>query len=140
MQCQSCGVNLSPGASFCGSCGSAMGSAPTPTPSFQEQVAPVAQQNYSANQVPTQYQNQVPQAQWAPAPTTSGKAIASLILSLFGISLFAVIFGHIARSEIRNSGGRIQGDGLALAGLILGWIGLGATLLLIIVFATAFAL
>jgi hypothetical protein len=140
MQCQSCGVNLAPEASFCGNCGSAMGSASTPAPSFQGQVAPVAQQSYQANQMPNQYQTQAPAAQWAPAPPTSGKAIASLILSLFGVSLFAVIFGHIARSEIRNSGGRIAGDGLALAGLIIGWIGLAVTVIVIFwIFALAAA-
>jgi VIT1/CCC1 family predicted Fe2+/Mn2+ transporter len=57
------------------------------------------------------------------APTTNGKAIASLVLSLLGLSLLGVIFGHIARSEIRRSNGSQSGDGLALAGLIIGWVG-----------------
>ena len=57
---------------------------------------------------------------------TSGKAIASLVLSLlwlYGIgSILAIIFGHIARSEIKNSNGRLTGGGIALAGLILGYL------------------
>jgi hypothetical protein len=113
-----------------------------PTQSFEDQVAPVPHTSYQLNQMPAQYQAQAPQAQWAPAPPTSGKAIASLILALFGLSLFAVIFGHIARSEIKNSRGRLAGDGLAIAGLIIGWIGLGVTLMLLlwlIGFAAAFA-
>ena len=60
---------------------------------------------------------------------TSGKAIASLILSIvwiYGIgSILAIIFGHIARSEIKNSDGRLTGGGLALAGLIIGYLALG---------------
>jgi Domain of unknown function (DUF4190) len=59
---------------------------------------------------------------------TSSTAIVSLI---FGIltwfvlpvigAIVAVICGHAARSEIRRSGGQLEGGGLALAGLILGW-------------------
>jgi hypothetical protein len=60
---------------------------------------------------------------------TSGTAVASLV---FGIvswvalpvigAIVAIICGHIARSEIRRvPAGTVQGDGLALAGLILGY-------------------
>jgi hypothetical protein len=55
--------------------------------------------------------------------------VASLVLALFGLSLLSVIFGHIARSEIRNSKGTLTGDGVALAGLIIGWIGMSLWLL-----------
>ncbi len=58
---------------------------------------------------------------------TSGKAIASLILSilwLYGVgSLVAIFLGHSARTDIRNSNGNITGDGLALAGLVIGYVG-----------------
>jgi hypothetical protein len=61
-------------------------------------------------------------------PATNGLAIASLILSIlwfFGLgSLLAVIFALVARSKIRASGGEEQGDGLAIAGLIIGICGL----------------
>jgi hypothetical protein len=64
---------------------------------------------------------------------TSGKAIASLILSIvwvYGLgSILGIIFGHIARSEIKNSKGTLTGAGLALAGLIIGYITLGIVLL-----------
>ena len=33
----------------------------------------------------------------------------------------AIITGHMARSEIRRAPERLEGDGLALAGLILGY-------------------
>jgi hypothetical protein len=45
------------------------------------------------------------------------------LLWLYGIgSILAIIFGHIARSEIKKSNGKLTGDGLALAGLILGYL------------------
>ena len=34
----------------------------------------------------------------------------------------AIVCGHMARGEIARSGGRLGGDGLAVAGLVLGWI------------------
>lgn len=62
------------------------------------------------------------------APNTSGWAIASLILSIasyLGLPLvgavLGVIFGHMALNEIKRSEGRIQGRGLAIGGLVLGY-------------------
>jgi hypothetical protein len=78
-----------------------------------------------------------------PAPvvayrTTNGLAVASLVagflwLGWFG-SIVAVIFGHIALRQINQSGGRETGTGLAVAGLVLGYMGV-ATLLLVLVVA-----
>lgn len=64
------------------------------------------------------------------ASRTSTTAIASLVfgvISWFGLffvgGLVAVICGHVARAEIRRAPpGSIEGDGMALAGLVLGWI------------------
>lgn len=59
-------------------------------------------------------------------PPTNGLAIASLVLGVIGWivilvgPLLAIIFGHIARSQIKHTGQK--GSGLALAGLILGYI------------------
>ena len=58
-------------------------------------------------------------------PPTNGLAIVSLVLSLLGLvfgvtAIGGVICGHIARRQIRERGE--QGDGLALAGLIIGYI------------------
>ena len=64
-----------------------------------------------------------------PAPSTNGLAIAALVLSIVGWvpcgvgSVVAVILGFVARSQIRQSQGRQGGDGLALAGIILGFVG-----------------
>jgi Domain of unknown function (DUF4190) len=60
---------------------------------------------------------------------TSTLAIVSLIFGILGWfvlpfvgSIVAIITGHMARAEIRRDPLRIEGDGLALAGLILGWL------------------
>jgi hypothetical protein len=56
----------------------------------------------------------------------NGLAIASFVLGLFCIawigSILAVIFGHVALGQISRS--RDTGRGLAIAGLVLGYIGL----------------
>lgn len=58
---------------------------------------------------------------------TSTLAIVSLVFGILGLfffgSLVGIITGHLARSEIKKSEGRLEGDGLALAGLITGYIG-----------------
>lgn len=70
----------------------------------------------------------------ASAPKTSGLAIASMIcgiLSFFTCGLSgipAIITGHMARSQIKKSLGVIGGNGLALAGLITGYLGFCITL------------
>ena len=68
---------------------------------------------------------------------TSGTAITSLVFGIlswvvvpFIGALVAVICGHIARGEIRRMpAGTIEGDGMAIAGLILGYAQLALCLL-----------
>jgi hypothetical protein len=63
-----------------------------------------------------------------PARTTSTTAIVSLVFGIvcwvaipFIGAIVAIICGHVARTEIRNAPpGSIDGDGMAVAGLILG--------------------
>ncbi len=61
-------------------------------------------------------------------PETSGKAIASLVLGILGLvtcaipGIFAIPLGHAALGDIRDRRGAVVGDGLAKAGIILGWI------------------
>ena len=63
-------------------------------------------------------------------PATSGLSIASMICGIlviftWGITgLPAVICGHLARGKIKRSGGTLNGNRFALAGLILGYIGI----------------
>ena len=63
----------------------------------------------------------------SPAPMTNGFAIASLIVSIlswFGMytigGIVAVICGLVARNQIRESSGRQTGDGIAIAGIVIG--------------------
>ncbi|RZU62700.1 DUF4190 domain-containing protein [Zhihengliuella halotolerans] len=53
---------------------------------------------------------------------TNTYAIVSLVSSFF-IGLVGVIFGHLARKQIRETGE--AGDGLAIAGLIIGYVSIG---------------
>ena len=61
-------------------------------------------------------------------PKTSGLAIASLVLGVFWLyglgSVLAVIFGSVALRNINRSNGWVTGKGMAIAGLVLGIIGL----------------
>ena len=61
---------------------------------------------------------------------TSGLAISSLVLGMLSLLCFgmfsgipAVICGHLAQSTIRKSEGTIGGGGLAIGGLVTGYIG-----------------
>jgi hypothetical protein len=73
-------------------------------------------------------------APWQPA--TNRLAIASLVcgvgqlVALFPAGIAAIILGHQARRQIRETGE--QGDGLARAGLILGYLGTALLLLLVL--------
>jgi peptidyl-prolyl cis-trans isomerase B (cyclophilin B) len=64
---------------------------------------------------------------------TNPFAIASLILSILGISIGGVICGHVALGQINRSNGYEQGRGIALAGLIIGYIGLGIGLIIAVI-------
>jgi hypothetical protein len=71
---------------------------------------------------------------------TNGLSIASLVLGIvwfLGIgSILAIIFGFVSRRQIRQSGGRQSGEGMALAGIILGFVGVLGLILWIALFAT----
>lgn len=72
----------------------------------------------------------------ASPPTTNGLAIAALVCSIAGVAScitapVGAILGHVARRQIRERGE--GGDGMALAGIIIGWI-LTAVMLLVIAF------
>jgi Domain of unknown function (DUF4190) len=48
--------------------------------------------------------------------------------------ILALVFGYIARSQIDASGGRQTGRGMAVAGIILGWVWAGLVVVYIGVF------
>lgn len=79
-----------------------------------------------------------------PAGKTSGLAIASLVCGIIqfvflGIlaSIPAIILGHLARRQIRQTGER--GAGMAMAGLVLGYIGVALTIIVVIAVIAAAA-
>jgi type II secretory pathway pseudopilin PulG len=99
----------------------------TPTSGWLD-VPSAPQQNFQQPQYSPQgqpYGGQYPQK-------TDGGAIASLVLGIASFALCltiftgipAIILGHISRSKISKSSGRLKGDGLALAGLIMGYCSL----------------
>jgi hypothetical protein len=66
------------------------------------------------------------------SPPTSNLAVASLVSGIAGLVLLpivggilAIILGYMARREIRERPDEVSGDGLALAGIVLGWISVG---------------
>lgn len=79
-------------------------------------------------------------------PRTNSLAVVSLVFGILAFiclpglgALVAVICGHSARSEIRRApAGSVEGDGMALAGLILGWLQIGFMILLLCVVALIF--
>ncbi|MBA2389723.1 MAG: DUF4190 domain-containing protein [Geodermatophilaceae bacterium] len=64
-------------------------------------------------------------------------AVASMILGILWLywigSILALVFGYVARSQIRRTGE--GGNGMAIAGIVLGWVGIG--FLVIVVIAVA---
>jgi hypothetical protein len=69
-------------------------------------------------------------------PETNGLAVASLTAGILWLgwlgSIAAVVFGHVALAQIKRSAGRETGQGLAVAGLVLGYFGVGTLLLIML--------
>ncbi len=119
-----------------------------PPPVYTSYPADAAQPRVSYPVPPTPLIVQPPAAPIVPMipvviwPTASDKAIASLVLGIVGLVLscvgiglvldvLAVIFGHLALGDIRQSNGQLTGSGMAIAGLVLGYICLAVTVLVI---------
>ena len=72
-------------------------------------------------------------------PTTHVLAIVSLVLSILGLlpilpvvgAIGGIVTGMIARKEIRARQDLYTGEGMARAGIILGWIGLVVAVVLV---------
>lgn len=115
MFCSKCGAQVTELTKFCSSCGA-------PTTDAQGSAA-------AASAAPHAGPGQ-----------TSGKAIASLvcgIINVFPLSVVAIILGHISLSEIGKSAGRLKGRGMAIAGLVLGYLGVVAIPFILILAAIA---
>lgn len=64
---------------------------------------------------------------WAIVSLIGG--ITSFLFAPFIGSLVAIFAGYTAKKEIRESNGRLSGDGLATAGLIIGWVNIALSLM-----------
>jgi magnesium-transporting ATPase (P-type) len=78
----------------------------------------------------------------SPLPPASTMAIVSLIAGILGFlglpfiaSIVALFAGYAARNETRSNPPRASGDGMATAGIVMGWIQIGLTVLAICCFA-----
>lgn len=64
---------------------------------------------------------------YPPPQRTNGLAIASMVLGIVWLywigSILALVFGYVAKKQIRERGE--GGDGMATAGIVLGWVGIG---------------
>jgi hypothetical protein len=89
--------------------------------------------------------NGLPPAPTRPYPPplgvrTNGLAIAALVAGILWFTwigaVLGVIFGHVARRQIGEAKGWQKGDGMALAGLVLGYSGLLVLLFTVLALAT----
>jgi len=94
----------------------------------------------------TDQMNPAPAPQ-AAAPASNTMALVSLIAGIVGLTIFpligsvvAVITGPMARKEIAASAGAQGGDGMARAGIILGWVGIGISVLGVCIACLVFVL
>ena len=64
---------------------------------------------------------------YMPPRRTNGMAVASMVLGILWLywigSVLALVFGYVAKQQIRERGE--TGDGMATAGIVLGWVGVG---------------
>ncbi|WP_460545643.1 DUF4190 domain-containing protein [Glycomyces halotolerans] len=78
---------------------------------------------------------------YQPPRPVNGMAIAAMVLGIVGvcnpISVLGLIFGTIARRQIRERGE--QGDGFAVTGIVLGWIGVASIIFWILYFLAIFS-
>jgi len=106
----------------------------TPPPANQPPAAPA----YGAPAAPPYGQNAAYAQPYGQAPTDKFNVLAIVsLVSAFFISLVAIITGHIALSQIKKTGEK--GRGLAIGGLVLGYLGVVATIIVVIVWVVVFA-
>lgn len=79
------------------------------------------------------------------AVKTSGLAVASLVCSIAGLfmclfigQIIGIVLGYKARQEIKEAAGALEGDGLASAGIIVGWVGIAIDIVIVLMIALAF--
>jgi type II secretory pathway pseudopilin PulG len=122
MFCSRCGQAMPEGAMLCANCGEQSALTNAPLAGLSSQLSAGAPGSLAPQK-------------------TSSMAIASLIFGIlfifFPLSIPAIVFGHIALSQIKKSSGRMGGRGMAIAGLVLGYLGIAMIPLILIIAAIA---
>lgn len=125
--CTHCGAEMADDARICPNCNRPVQAQPPPP------VPPVGQPSEVPPAAPGQAVPSGPQTFPGPpvaARRTDGAAVTSLVLGILGIvfcplilSIPAIIVGRSSERRIRESGGLLDGEGLAKAGWITGIVG-----------------
>jgi hypothetical protein len=150
MNCSTCGVELVPGALFCPNCGArvtAPSNAGAPTtglpPTYDSPPQPPPLRDIPPAPVAPQWVTPGASPYGPASPPNSTAALVSLIFGILSWVLLpvigpivAVVAGHMARAEIRSSNGQVGGGGMALAGLVLGYLQIALIVLGICAIAT----
>jgi len=120
MFCPACAHNNPDGAAVCGACGTSL---PAGAPAYGA-GAPIAPGPYAVQQ-----------------HRTSGMAIAGFVLALLSCSILGLIFSIIGYNECKRSNGQVEGQGLALAGIIISicWLAIGIIWVIIVAAAASSA-
>lgn len=112
---------------------------PYGAPEWPPSQPPQGQQPHGPVQYgPGQYGGQPPPYGYGyppPAPRgTNAMAVTSMIVGILWLywigSILALVFGYVGRSQIRRTGE--GGGGMAIAGIVLGWIGVGLLIIFVI--------
>ena len=143
--CTTCGTATEPG-TYCTNCGARAAEkvgetgASAETKAAPAPKAPVVAPVVQPAAAPTQTPRFGETANTVAYRTTNALAIVSLVASLLGFftfgvgSLAGIVCGHIALRQIKTN--NQDGSGMAVAGLVLGYIPIGLVLLVIVLFSS----
>ena len=147
MFCPECGAPNEEDSIFCGNCGAPLDPDGVPAAEGEENPAegPVDELDVDASEEAAGEETVAaeersltpappkppppPAVDYTTSPQTSGMAIASLVMGIVGWtllplvgSILAIVFGYAARRDIRSRPDELTGEGMAIAGLVLGWL------------------
>ncbi len=137
--CPKCSAEKETGQKFCSQCGYSF-SESTPGPPGHQ---PGIEQPYQQPQ--NQYYRSYPAP---PARRNDGFCIAALVLGILAwvipfagilLAILAIIFGSIGIKRVNRNPNYLTGTGLAVAGLVLGVVGIGIAILFISIFVQVFS-
>lgn len=121
MFCSTCGNPLTQGASTCPTCGAQVPPAAVQTRSPARPVPVGTPSIDPITHAPVPGATMAPSQNSTAAIVSLAAGIASWTVLPFVAGVVAIIAGHMGKKEIRASGNRLGGDGLATAGLIMGY-------------------